>query len=349
LLKLITDKSDYETQVRVLKHEMSLRSEKFINLLAMMQETVRQLRVEASAERNKVKEISGSFSLMRARIEQLTESGKIPLTKLKPELVGSFEKLFSSNKINIDQLEVVKDDIRRIQISKEEEKSRNLNLLEKNSRLESDISNQEQLLIEKDEESKEKLQSLKNINELLVSDKKILEEKLKKMQLSLDDSTVNARKLLSNNQSMQLAIGEASSQHSVSKIDIESKVIQLTTQLKRTINEKELLTKDVAAVKSDLSAIQINLDSKEHENEKLLYEINKLEKEREETSIITQKKLTTVGSVNIQYVNQLKQEHSLLLVVQEQRSELQRQNDQLRDELNSKSRNNQNNVSINNQ
>lgn len=320
---------------------MSLRGEKFINLLTIMQETVRQLRIEANTERNKVKEISGSFSLMRARIEQLTDAGKIPLNKLKPELTGAFEKLYSINKINIDQLEVMKDDIRRIQISKEEEKSRNLNLLEKNSRLESDLSNQEQLLIEKDEESKEKVLSLKNINELLVSDKKILEEKLKKMQLALDDSTIQARKLLSNNQTMQLAIGEASSQHSVSKIDIESKVIQLTTQLKRTLNEKELLARDMATIKSELSCIQINLDSSVHENEKLLFEINKLEKEKEEIAIINQKKLATVGSVNLQYVNQLKQEHSLLLVVQEQRAELQLQNDQLREELNSKLRSDQ--------
>lgn len=329
----LLEKEQATQAIKGLKQEMARRGEKFVETLSGIQMTVKKMRDDAVAERNKIREIVGYVALLKAKVDVLDNVTSPPILSIRPELETVFRKLWDKCDTVREQLEDAKDDVRRAQLSREEERSKSLMQEEHISRLELELASKDRGLVENEQRLQERIIAQKSKIDKLTADNGALEAKIQALHQTLQETGALAKNLQMANQQMHAHMGEATSRHTENRQDVEAKLGQLSTQLRRTTQEKDELTRALEESRAANTRLQRESEGARVAAQQAHAQLE--ETQRQTEASLGKQKLTmnAVGGATQRYQQQLKQNQDILQVVQAQRSELQAQNQQLRAEL----------------
>jgi chromosome segregation protein len=330
---LVADREKAQKIIRAVKAEMMQRGERYVAMLSTLQTAVKRLKDDSVTNREFVREVMAQFAVLRAFCEQLWDKTHPPLEAWKVELAGVFKKLVVKFKGLKDAIEDGKDDIRRAQLGKEEERSKTLMLEESVSRLEHELSAYENKVEDNDSRATEKLNQQKSRIDDLVKERADMEQRLQRMQQSLDAATSQARTLQAANHSIQNTLGDSTAKNSAVKQEVQGKLNQLAAQLKRATQERDQQAKVAEDLQLKLDRAQAAIHQSMNMSEQSKADIQKQQSDNEAVAQKHAQAIAAMQATTNQYQEQLKHTQELLKVVQAQRAELQTQNQQLRSEI----------------
>jgi len=330
---LVADREKAQQIIRAIKNEMTNRGERYVAMLGTMQTAIKRLKDDGLRNRELVREVMAQFAVLKAFCEQIWDKTHPPLEAWKSELSSAFSKLIVKFHHVKDVIEDTRDDVRRAQLAKEEERSKTLMLEESVSRLEHEISTYEMKIKEAETKGQEKVAQQKQKIDTLMKERSDLELRIQRLQQSLDSATSQARTLQLSNHNIQTTLGDSTVRNSAMKQEIQGKLNQLSTQLKRALQERDQQIKISEDLQKRLDSLQsqINVANKVSEDAKT--DVNKQKTETETLAANYAQSLAAVQATTAQYQDQLKHTQDLLKVMQTQRNELQEQNRKLRQEL----------------
>lgn len=294
---------------------MNITSCRYVAMLSTMQTAIQRLKDDSLKNREFVREVMAQFAVLKAFCEQIWDKTHPPLESWKGELSSAFVKLFSKYQALKDNIEDTKDDVRRAQLSKEEERSKTLMLEETVSRLEHEISSYEMKIKEAEYKGQEKVAQQKQKIDNLMKERSDMELRIQRLQQSLDAATSQARTLQLSNHNIQTTLGDSTVRNSAVKQEIQGKLNQLSTQLKRAIQERDSQMQISEELQKRLDALQaqINLANKVSEDAKL--DVNRHKTETEALAANYAQSLAAVQTTTAQYQDQLKHTQELLKVL----------------------------------
>ena len=295
-------------------------------MLSTLQTAVKRLKEDGVHSRELVREVMAQFAVLGAFCEQLWDKTHPPLEAWKGELHQVFKKLVVKFRSLKDIIEDTKDDVRRAQLSKEEERSKTLMLEESVSRLEHELSAYENRVEDTESRGKEKLTLQKSKIDELMKERADMEQRLQRMQQSLDAATSQARALQAANHSIQTSLGDSTAKNSAVKQEVQGKLNQLATQLKRAAQERDQQTKLADELQRKLDRAMSAIEAAQNMSEQAKADSEKKQSDTEAISQRHAQAMAAMQATTIQYQEQLKQTQELLKVVQAQRAELQAQN-----------------------
>jgi chromosome segregation ATPase len=311
---MLLDKEQATQIIKGLKQEMAKRGEKFVETLTGVQATVKKMRDDAVNERNKVREIVGFVALLKGKVDVLDNVTSPPILSIRPELESVFRKLWDKTDAVKEQLEDAKDDLRRAQLSREEERSRSLMQEEQISRLELELAGKDRGLVENEQRLQERIIAQKSKIDKLSADNAALEAKIQQLHQSLQETSALAKNLQMTNQQMHSAMGETNSRHTENRQDVESKMGQLTTQLRRTIQEKDDLARIVEEQRSNTNRLQRESEAAKAAALQAQGQLDDLQKQTEASLGKQKLTMSAVGGATQRYQQQLKQNQDILQV-----------------------------------
>jgi chromosome segregation ATPase len=207
-------------------------------------------------------------------------------------------------------------------------------MLEDNvNRLEHEIANYEQRFADADTRALQKAAAMKTKIDELIAEKAELEGRVVRLEQSLDAVSAQAKALQASNQQFQSNLGVSAAKQSAAQTEVHTKVGQLSAQLKRATQEKELQAKQNEELQSKLAALRAEADAARAALDAARVETDKLTKEKEMFNSRQQETLSSVEAASTKYEEQLRQTQQLLKVVQAQKAELQSQNQALRSQI----------------
>jgi chromosome segregation ATPase len=300
--------------VKGLKQDMAKRGEKFVETLSGIQLTVKKMRDDAVSERNKVRELVGYVALLKGKVDVLDNVTSPPLMSVRPELENVFRKLWEKSEAIKEQLEDSKDDLRRAQLSREEERSKSLMQEEQISRLELELASKDRTLVENEQRLQERVVAQKSKIDKLTVDNSALESKIQTLHQTLQETGALAKNLQMTNQQMHAAMDEINSRHTDNRQDVESKLGQLSTQLRRTTQEKDDLARALEELRSQSNKQQRDADAARTVAVQAQQQLEDLQRQTEAS--LGKQKLTmnAVGGATQRYQQQLKQNQDILQV-----------------------------------
>ena len=330
---MLEEREKAQMQMSAVKKEMAKRGERYVAMLDTLQMAIKRLKEDSVSNREQVREVVAQFAVLGSFCEQLWEKTHPPLENWKGELSVVFTKLFNKIKNGQEAIEDYRDDVRRAQLAKEEERSKSLMLEENVSRLEHEIASKENNVVEAETRSKEKLESQKAKIDGLMKDRSDLEMRVQRLQQSLDAATSQARNLQYSNHNIQTTLGDSSAKQSALKQEAHGKLNEVTSQLKRVTQERDIEQMQKNELQKTLDAMRASIEEAKIMKEQAAAEMAKQKEDMEATLSRHNAAMSSAGATTGQYQNQLKQTQELLKVVQAQRAELQTQNKLLRSEL----------------
>ncbi len=275
------------------------------------------------------------------------------MTSLRSELVAAHNAAQTLSLQKKEHFEGAADDMRRHQLAKEEEVSKNLMLEEYISRLEHDASIALKKLsaTEKDNVLNARKQSL--ALDKLVAEKNEAEARSRQAQDAVQEGAERIKTLQQAVQELQGALSDLGSKQSASRQDVDSKVGQLSAQLARATEERDAESRRSDSLADKTNALAGELQRCRADMGAAAAQIDALRRENQDILQKQQQALSSAGGATQQYHAQFKQTQELLKVacvcatvwlhsfsvvflqtVQAQRAELQAQNISLRNELN---------------
>lgn len=311
---LVADREKAQKIIRAVKAEMMQRGERYVAMLSTLQTAVKRLKDDSVTNRECVREVMAQFAVLKAFCEQLWDKTHPPLEAWKVELAGVFKKLVVKFKGLKDVIEDTKDDVRRAQLAKEEERSKTLMLEESVSRLEHELSAYENKVEDNDSRATEKLNQQKSRIEDLVRERADMEQRLQRMQQSLDAATSQARSLQAANHSIQNSLGDSTAKNSAVKQEVQGKLNQLAAQLKRATQERDQQAKLAEDLQNKLDRAQNAIQSSQNMTEQTKAEIQKQQSDNEAVAQKHSQALALMQATTNQYQEQLKQTQELLKV-----------------------------------
>lgn len=310
----LLEKEQASQVIKSLKQEMAKRGEKFVETLSGIQATVKKMRDDAVSERNKIREIVGFVALLKAKVDVLDNVTSPPLLSIRPELENVFRKLWEKTDTVKDQLEDAKDDLRRAQLSREEERSKSLMQEEQISRLELELASKDRGLVENEQRLQERIIAQKSKIDKLSADNAALEAKIQQLHQSLQETSALAKNLQMTNQQMHASLGESHSRHTEDRQDVEAKMGQLTTQLRRTIQEKDELAHVVDELRMNTNRLQRESEAARAAAQQAQNQLDELQKQTEASLGKQKMTMSAVGGATQRYQQQLKQNQEILQV-----------------------------------
>jgi chromosome segregation ATPase len=302
-------------------------------MLGTLQTAIHRLKDDSLKNREYVREVMAQFAVLKAFCEQIWDKTHPPLEAWKGELSSAFVKLFAKYRSLKDNIEDTKDDVRRAQLSKEEERSKTLMLEETVSRLEHELSSYEMKIKEAEHKGREKVGQQKLKIDSLMKERSDMELRIQRLQQSLDAATSQARTLQLSNHNIQTTLGDSTVRNSAVKQEIQGKLNQLSTQLKRAIQERDTQVQVSEELQKRLDALQNQVSVANRVSDDAKSDINRQKSETDALAANYAQSLAAVQTTTAQYQDQLKHTQELLKVMQTQRNELQEQNRKLRHEL----------------
>ena len=330
---MLEEREKAQKQLGAVKTEMGKRGERYVAMLETLQMAIKRLKEDSLTSREQVREVVAQFAVLGSFCEQLWEKTHPPLDNWKGELSVVFTKMFNKIKNGQETIEDYRDDVRRAQLSKEEERSKSLMLEENVSRLEHEITSKENNVKDAETRAKDKLDSQKAKIEGLMNDRSDLELRLQRLQQSLDAATSQARNLQYSNHNIQTTLGDTSAKQSALKQEAHGKLNEVSSQLKRVTQERDTELSQKNELQKTLDAMRASIEEAKVVKEQSTSEMAKQKADMEAAMNRHNAAMNSAGATTGQYQNQLKQTQELLKVVQAQRTELQTQNALLRGEL----------------
>jgi hypothetical protein len=123
-------------QLEQARQKAAGHAERFVGIVQTVQTQLKALAQEAQAGRNKVRELLGHISLFGKKLSLVDGSAAASLQSLKTELLDVYKALQARKVLDAGRIEDATDELRRLQLAKEEEVGRALMLEEQISRLE---------------------------------------------------------------------------------------------------------------------------------------------------------------------------------------------------------------------
>jgi DNA repair exonuclease SbcCD ATPase subunit len=283
-------------------------------MLGTMQTAIQRLKEDSLKNREYVREVMAQFAVLKAFCEQIWDKTHPPLEAWKGELSAAFVKLFGKYRELKDTIEDTRDDVRRAQLSKEEERSKTLMLEETVSRLEHELSSYEVKITEAEMKGTEKVSQQKIKIDNLLKERSEMELRIQRLQQSLDAATSQARTLQFSNHNIQTTLGDSTVRNSAVKQEIQGKLNQLSNQLKRAIQERDtqIQISEELQRRLDGMAGQISVANKITEEAKM--SSNRQKTETETLAANYAQSLAAVQTTTAQYQDQLKHTQELLKV-----------------------------------
>ena len=236
---LVAEREQSAETLQTLKQELYQRGERYVAMLGTLQSAVARIKEEAAMGRDKVRQVVAQFTVLRAFVEQLWGNLHPPLEAWKAELGLVHRSLISKSKSAGEAVEDAKDENRRLALAKEEERSKTL------------MENKAQV----------KVNAMKLKVDQMSAEKEEMEGRVQRLQQSLDATSAQARQLQSSNQSIQNNLGSATAKQTAAKSEIQAKISQLSTQLKRANQERDAQIKLAEDTQAKFDSIRDELES----------------------------------------------------------------------------------------
>lgn len=328
--KLVTEKEEHLHKISQIKSEMLSRGERYVAMLETLQMAVKRLKDNSISTREYVREVVAQFTVLKAFCEQLWEKSHPPLELWKTELGAVFKTVVVKFDRLKDHIEDTKDDVRRAQLAKEEERSKTLMLEESVSRLEHELAGGDAKLKEIEMHNHDKLAQQKSRIDTLMKEKTEFEGRLQRVQQALDAATSQAKNLQYSNHNIQTTLGDSSAKHSAVQQEVQSKINQLTAQLKRATTERDQQSNACEELRIKLANSMREITEAKRAVENAAAEVQRQKEEHSMASSRTAETINAVGGnvfafamlysvtstigTTAQYQQQLKQTQELLKV-----------------------------------
>ena len=258
---LVAEREQHAETIQTLKQELYARGERYVAMLGTLQTALSRIKLDASTNREKVRETVAQFTVVRAFADQIWGNIHPPLEGWKAELSLVHKGLIVKCKVARDNVENHKDDIRRLALAKEEERSKTLMLEEAVSRLEHEISSYDQKIIDADTKANQKVVLMRDKVDQMTSEKQEMEGRIQRLQQSLDAQVAQSRQLQSSNQSIQNNLGASTAKQTAAKSEIQGKISQLSSQLKRANQERDANERLAGETQAKYIALQDEFDA----------------------------------------------------------------------------------------
>ena len=281
--QLFAEKENCQNQIQAAKQKNIANNERYIEVFSNIQGIVQSLTHEATAGRNRTKELVSQVNLFNKKLSLIDGANTTSVKALKEELTEVYKTLRHKKHSYFESMDNDKVEKKQLQIAKDEEVGRALMLEEQLSRLEHEAAGylKKVTQLEKDSAYQAKRQTL-------------LVDKLKAEKQQLDDKLVLGGKvqnelqgklngLLTETQQQQAIIDGMQMKQNVTDKDKETKVGQLTSQLRKEHEEKDIegkraarLTHQINQLLTEMDELKATLNSAYTMNEKLKRENQEL-------------------------------------------------------------------------
>jgi len=229
---------------RALRQEMLTRGTRYVQMLTQIQGVIRQMAQEGKHAKEEIADIQVEFGTLVKYVHTLARKHSAPLEAWYTEVEGSFEGLIAQNSELRKDLEDTKDDLRRADLDKEEERTKNLMFEDEVDRLKHEIHVKESELDNHFKQSKDKIDAKNEEINRNNQDIKILEKKVKDVQNQSDQLSATNRRLREEANRSQKQIADLQDQQSQKNQAAEDRFAQLENECKNLNNDKDTLQKN---------------------------------------------------------------------------------------------------------
>lgn len=333
--QLAAERDELRHTLEVEKLRQQDNNVRYIEMFTNIQGTVQALVQEAAAGRNKVRELTNQLSLLSKRQSLLDSSSAANLTALQGELSSAFSVLLQKKSQAREREENMMDEMRKLQLAKEEEVSRCLMLEEQISRVEHEAASTKKKVGQVEKEGAYQMKKQQLLGEKLRSDKVQLEERLHIAAKQHAEAQEKIRRLQDGLHNMESTLDGVHMKHTVTGKDKDSKLAMFSQQLSKIQEEKEAESHRCQRLTHTVNQLLAEMEEMKRAVSVSYDQVDRMKKEHHDMGQrVSMASLASKDTSN-QYETQLKQHQELLRNIQAQKAELQAQNASLRSELNS--------------
>ena len=200
------DMAEAIAQQKRLREEMDSRTEEFQKALSLYGEAVRSLRQETVKSRDRTRELGSQCQQLLSWSALLQTRISGPWNQYKPELETAFAQLVAKHRGAKDRHEDAQDEISRLQVAIEAEKSHSLQLEEQLSQCLHERSELSEKLNAGDKLEQDKIAALLKARQDSEMQRSELQERLSRAQQALEKTSEQVLGLQESNQSLQVHI-----------------------------------------------------------------------------------------------------------------------------------------------
>ncbi|GMI60519.1 hypothetical protein ScalyP_jg9475 [Parmales sp. scaly parma] len=319
--------------ITAMEKEKQELASKYVAGIEQMQQALKNVSHENHMQKEQMNEMSGQFVTLATFVRSLEASQSKPVNGWYNEVVKSLELLVEQNSGVKASLENAKDDLKRANLEKLDEKSKNLMLDEEVNRLEHEIGMLSGESGEKENEKVDLQRKHERLMSTLSDELKASGELLHKYKFKLSESEAKCNSMVGEAQKGGENLETAHKTHTERYNKLEGKVSSMDAEIKKLqfnydgiVKQRDVLQKGVEELERTARNRMMEMSNSEKRFEaKLADEESRMKKVLQSTS--------DGNRTNQQLQKQVEQTKKLLLTIQQQKHNLVEECAQLKGEL----------------